>query len=106
MADQSNLDESVSPLMRSTTLNRNTIFTKEQFKGITNLFKSLPDYHPIARDKSEILNKGQMLVLSYHLPAVIRLQNWQLLFSLSRDGYSHHTFFEKLEDNEETILVV
>lgn len=67
--------------MRCTSLlNSKMIFTKEQFKGITNLFKSLPDYHPIARDKSEILNSGQMLVLSYHLPAVIRLQNWQLIF--------------------------
>jgi hypothetical protein len=47
-----------------------------------------------------------MLVLSYHLPAVIRLQNWQLLFSLERDGYSHHTFFDKLNRNEETILVI
>ena len=47
-----------------------------------------------------------MLVLSYHLPAVLRLQNWQLLYSLSRDGYSHHTFFDKLKDNEETILVI
>ena len=47
-----------------------------------------------------------MLVLSYHLPAVIRLQNWELLFSLERDGYSHHTIFDKLNQNEETILVI
>lgn len=58
VAEPGNLEESLSPLMRSNTLSQRMILTKEQFKGIPNLFKSLPDYHPIAQDTSEILNKG------------------------------------------------
>jgi hypothetical protein len=73
---------------------------------VKNLFRCLPDYQPFSEQRSEILNKGQMLVLSYHLPAVLRLQNWILLFSLNHDGYSHHTFFDKVGEHEETILVI
>lgn len=47
-----------------------------------------------------------MLVLSYYLPAMLRLQNWELLFKLSRDGYSYHTFFDKLKSNDWTILLI
>lgn len=47
-----------------------------------------------------------MHVLSYHLPGGIRLCQWSLLFTPARDGFSHLTFFEKLENHEETILVI
>ncbi len=47
-----------------------------------------------------------MHVLSYHLPSTIRLNKWELLFTTRRDGYSNLTFFSKLEDMTETILVI
>jgi hypothetical protein len=59
------------------------VFRKDQFKGSLNLFKSLPDYQPIAHDRSDILDIGQFLVLCYHLPAVNRLQNLTRLFTLN-----------------------
>lgn len=79
---------------------------KEQFSGSHSLFKSLPDYVPITIEESEILYAGQMKVLSYYLPAVVRLQNQRLLYSLNKHGFSYHTFFERLQFSEETILII
>jgi len=47
-----------------------------------------------------------MHVLSYHLPGTIRLSKWKLLFTTCEDGYSHLTFYDRLEDAPETILVI
>lgn len=47
-----------------------------------------------------------MLVLTYHLPAVIRMNNWELLYSINRDGYSSENFFAKIKDHEYTMLVI
>ena len=47
-----------------------------------------------------------MRVLAYHLPGGIKLSKWSLLFSPGRDGYSHLTFFRKLEEHEQTILII
>ena len=79
---------------------------KSQIHGAKQLFKSLPDYTPITNEKSEILKTGQMLVLSYNLPAVIRMNNWELLYSINRDGYSYENFFERVREREYTMLVV
>ena len=72
------------------------VFKKEDFAGIKNLFKSLPDYVAISLEASKILKEGQILVLNYHLPGYLRMCNWRLLYSLERDGYSYLNFFEKL----------
>jgi len=68
--------------------------------------KCLPEFKPHTTEKSLILNPGMMHVLTYHLPSVIRMHDWSLLFSLNRDGYSHISFFDKLEGAEYTILVI
>ena len=47
-----------------------------------------------------------MHVLGYHLPGTSRLSPWTLLFTPRKHGYSYLTFFEKLAEAEETLLVV
>ena len=47
-----------------------------------------------------------MRVLAHHLPMIYRLMPWRLLFSLERDGYSHHTFFEKVDRQEAYLLLI
>ena len=47
-----------------------------------------------------------MRVLAYHLPGAIRLSKWSLLYTPSKNGYSHLTFFDKLDGNVETLLVI
>jgi hypothetical protein len=37
---------------------------------------------------------------------VVRLGEWKLLFTINRDGYSYHNFFEKLEGQAETVLLI
>lgn len=96
-----------SPVPKGSRLKPSSlVHRKEQFESHHNLFKCLPDYQMVAKHKSEIINRGQMLVLSYYLPAMLRLQNWELLFALSRDGYSYHTFFDKLQSSEWTMLLI
>jgi hypothetical protein len=69
---------------------------KDQVHGALHLSKCLPDYQPLAHTRSEILTEGQIHVLTYHLPGTVRLQNWQLLYTIDRDGYSYVTFFDKI----------
>ena len=82
------------------------VVTKESFANMPMISSCLPDFKLMASEKSKVLNDGQMQVLSYHLPGTCRLSQWQLLFTTRRDGYSHFTFFEKLSNMPETILVV
>lgn len=82
------------------------IVTKADFQNLPIISKCLPEYKPIALEKSEILSTAQIKVLSYHLPAIVRLFNWKLVFSTYRDGNSHHNFFDKCSDHEYTILVI
>ena len=57
-------------------------------------------------EPSEILNEARVHVLTYHLPGTIRLSQWKKLFSVSRDGYSPLTFFDKTEEHDYTILAL
>ena len=68
--------------------------------------KCLPEVKPVTDEPSNVLSEAKMHVLSYHLPGTIRLNKWSLLFTPRRDGYSPITFYEKLEDYEETLVVV
>ena len=68
--------------------------------------KCLPEVKPVCSEASKALSEAKMHVLSYHLPGTSRLSKWNLLFTTRRDGYSHLTFFEKLADYEETVLVI
>ena len=82
------------------------VVTKDNFRDMPTISKCLPEMRPMATESSNVLKPGHMHVLSYHLPGGIRLSKWELLFTTARDGYSHLTYFEKLEDMPETLLVI
>ena len=82
------------------------VVTTESFQHMPTISKCLPEVKPVSSEPSQILSQGKMHVLSYHLPSTIRLNKWELLFTTRRDGYSNLTFFSKLEDMTETILVI
>ena len=82
------------------------VVTRENFTDMPTISKCLPEVRPVASEPSRCLSDAKMKVLAYHLPGAIRLSKWSLLFTPVRDGYSHLTFFEKLEEYEETILVI
>jgi hypothetical protein len=54
---------------------------------------SIPDFMPIVKDKSEIIDDGSRKQIAYFLPALIRMREWKLLFSINKDGVSMQTFY-------------
>ena len=85
---------------------QSVIVSKSDFENMPMISKCLPEYKPVALEKSAILSEGQVKVLSYHLPAIVRLFNWQLVFTTTRDGYSPLNFFEKCGHHEYTVIVI
>ena len=82
------------------------VVTRDNFVDMPQLSSCLPEMRPVASEPSMIFSEGKMHVLSYHLPGSNRLSKWKLLFTTRQDGYSHLTFFRKLEDQPETILAI
>ena len=82
------------------------VVTRDNFANLPTISKCLPEVKPVTSEPSKCLSEAKMRVLAYHLPGAIRLSTWKLLYTPTRDGYSHLTFFEKLEDHEETVLVI
>ena len=68
--------------------------------------RCLPEFKAVAQEPSRIFDDAMMHVLTFHLPAMVRLHAWKKLFAIDRDGYSSLTFFDKLEDNEYTIVAI
>ena len=82
------------------------VVRKENFVDLPKISKCLPEFKPVSSELSQVLSEAKMHVLSYHLPGTSRLSQWSLLYTARRDGYSHITFFEKLENMNETIVAI
>lgn len=61
---------------------------------------------PHKSEKSEILNDIMISGLVEALPSMIKMADWQLVYSLNRDGISMLTFFDKCKHHPNTFLVV
>lgn len=55
----------------------------------------LIEYVPKKSDKSDILNDYQISNIICHFPPMIRPKDWELVFSINRDGVSVGTFYER-----------
>ena len=65
------------------------------------------DYLSIVRDvKSEIVNETLLSTLYCSIPENIALHRPTLLFSTSIHGYRMQTFFNRVENNENTLLLI
>ena len=82
------------------------VFTRDNFVDMPTISKCLPDVKSMCSEPSQILSEAKMHVLRYHLPGTSRLSQWQLLFKISRDGNSHLTFYQKVDENPETVLAI
>lgn len=67
---------------------------------------SLPEYKPISKEKSEIIDASKRQLISYFLPALIRMREWTLLYSINRDGVSMQTFYAKAKNRDHTVILV
>lgn len=45
-------------------------------------------------------------MLTLHLPPLIRMRDWQLLFSIDTDGTSMMTFYNLVREHDETIILI
>ncbi len=66
----------------------------------------LPEFNPISKDKSDIIDEGSRKMITYFLPALIRMREWKLLFSISKDGVSMQTFYNNLRSRDNTVILI
>jgi len=64
------------------------------------------EYIPELLGKSEILEVEDVKVISRHLSARAEGYPWFLVFSTSRDGFSLNTLYRKMEQLEESPILI
>jgi hypothetical protein len=55
---------------------------------------------------SEIIDEGSRKQIAYFLPPLIKMREWKLLFSISKDGVSMQTFFNNTKSRDNTLLLI
>lgn len=66
----------------------------------------MPDFVPFTKTRSSILDAAGIKLLSNYLPPLIRMREWNLLFTLKREGTGYITFYEKMLDRDNCLLVI
>lgn len=66
----------------------------------------IPEFAPLFKDKSEIINDENRKLITFFLPGLIRMREWKLLFSISKDGVSMNTFFRNTRNRDNTVLLI
>ena len=66
----------------------------------------IPEFVPAKNFPSAILSDVGMTMLNLHLPAVVRMCDWNLLFTIDRDGSSMLTFYERVRGFPETLMLI
>lgn len=68
---------------------------------------SIPNFSPFKQDESSaIISETQAIMISRLLPPMIRMREWEKLFSVDVDGISLSTFYKNLHDHSSTILLI
>ena len=81
-------------------------FDREMIEHFRFISACLPDFTPIRKHESKILDQQCFHLLTMYLPGLVKMREWCLLFSIERDGTSFQTFFDKVEDRDNTILII
>ena len=63
-------------------------------------------YIPKKSEKSEILSDLQISNLIENFPSYLKMADWNLVFSINRDGVSMGTFFQQSKDWRYTLMVI
>lgn len=71
------------------------------------LSMSIPTFSPFrSGDDSCIISETQAIMIGRLLPSMVRMREWQRLFSIDIDGISLNTFYNNLHDHSSTIIVM
>jgi TLD len=90
--------------LKVTSLGLKAQLQKNESKSINSA--PLIKFVPKKSDKSEILNDYKISNLIEHFPPMYRAKDWELLFTLNRDGVSLGTFYDRCKTWTITLLVV
>lgn len=66
----------------------------------------IPDFTPCQNFESNIIDEIGIKMLTLHLPALVRMREWNLLFSLERDGSSMINFYNQVRERDDTIIII
>ena len=67
---------------------------------------SIPDFRPIAKNTSSIIDDAKRQIISYYLPSLVRMREWRLLFTPRIDGVSMQTFYAKAKNRDNTVILI
>ncbi len=70
------------------------------------ILTSLPEFVPISKSESEIIDTAKRQIISYFLPPLVRMREWRLLYSIRTDGESLQTFYSKLKKRNNTLILI
>lgn len=70
------------------------------------LSKCIPDFKPVSQSISGVVDEAAIRLVSFYLPPMTRMQEWKKLFSISEDGSSINTFYNKVDEHEETVIFI
>lgn len=55
---------------------------------------------------SEIVSEAGFKLITFHLPPLVKMQEWKLIFSIDRDGVDMGTFYNRVEEHEESVIMI
>ena len=71
-----------------------------------SISRCIPEFVPISKDPSEIIDKGMRAQIANYLPSLVKMREWKLLFNVNKDGISYTTFYSNVKDRDNTVLLV
>jgi hypothetical protein len=66
----------------------------------------LPEFVPMSKDLSKIMDNKIRAQIALYLPSLVRMREWTLLFTIEKDGVSFKTFYERVKDRDNTVLLI
>lgn len=66
----------------------------------------MPEFNPIGKDRSEIIDELNMKLITYFLPGLVRMRQWKILYSINIDGVSMQTFYNYTRHRDNTVILV
>lgn len=66
----------------------------------------MPEFNIVVKDKSEIITDENRKLITYFLPGLIRMREWKLLYTISVDGVSMQTFFSRIKNRDNTVIII
>ena len=66
----------------------------------------IPDFVPIQNSQSLIIDEIGIKMLTLHLPPLIRMRDWERVFSIDSEGTSMISYYNCLKEHDETIILI